>query len=122
MYSIHTVGETVSVPWTNRRIREVEGEVCGLASSLQERQRRYERSCEKLAGVRDISRTLAKCHMLLNEVRTLYFMKSCQLKVPCSAAVVSLCFIRCSICHSNLVRLVILVFISYLMYSWKLDH
>jgi hypothetical protein len=73
---IATASETVSGPWTNRRIREVEGEVCGLAGSLQERQRRYERSCEKLAGVRDISRTLAKCHMLLNEVS--YFMMSCQ--------------------------------------------
>jgi hypothetical protein len=71
------VGETVSAPWTNRRIREVEGEVCGLAGSLQERQRKYERSCEKLAGVRDISRTLAKCHMLLNEVRRFYFIMSC---------------------------------------------
>lgn len=51
----------------NRRLREVEGESSVLATSLQDRQRKYERSCEKLAGVREISRTLAKCHMLLNE-------------------------------------------------------
>lgn len=51
----------------NRRIREVEGEVSSLTTSLQDRQRKYERSCEKLAGAREISRTLAKCHMLLNE-------------------------------------------------------
>jgi Tumour suppressor protein len=53
----------------SRRMRDVEAETAALASSLHERQRRYERACEKLAGVRDISRTLAKCHMLLNEVR-----------------------------------------------------
>jgi hypothetical protein len=51
-------------------MRDVEAETAGLAAALQERQRRYERACEKLAGVRDISRTLAKCHMLLNEVST----------------------------------------------------
>jgi hypothetical protein len=57
-------------------MREVEGEVSGLAGSLQERQRKYERSCEKLSGVRDISRTLAKCHMLLNEVNLFFRYKS----------------------------------------------
>ena len=51
-----------------RRMREVEGETASLAAALQDRQRKYERGCEKLAAVRDISRTLAKCHMLLNEV------------------------------------------------------
>ncbi len=40
---------------------------------------------------------------------------ACQLKLPFICVVVSLYFIRCSNCHSNLV---ISVFISYLTYSW----
>ena len=46
----------------------MENEATGLTTVLQDRQRKYERGCEKLAAVRDISRSLAKCHMLLNEV------------------------------------------------------
>jgi len=51
----------------NKQIKEVENDVISLANTLQDRQKKYERHCEKLATVRDISRSLAKCHMLLNE-------------------------------------------------------
>jgi len=51
----------------NKKIKDVEGDVVSLTNSLQNRHRDYERSCERLSVVRDISRSLAKCHMLLNE-------------------------------------------------------
>jgi len=50
-----------------RQIKEVEQEVVTISNNFQDRQRKYEKHCEKLAVVRDISRSLAKCHMLLNE-------------------------------------------------------
>jgi len=50
-----------------KQIKEVENEVITIGNNLQDRQRKYEKNCEKLSVVRDISRTLAKCHMLLNE-------------------------------------------------------
>eukprot|EP00092_Neocalanus_flemingeri_P040995 GFUD01044638.1.p1 GENE.GFUD01044638.1~~GFUD01044638.1.p1 ORF type:complete len:248 (-),score=77.67 GFUD01044638.1:209-952(-) len=51
----------------NRKIREVDTAMGTVATGLQDRQKKYEKHCEKLAGVREVSRTLAKCHMLLNE-------------------------------------------------------
>lgn len=51
----------------NKKIREVDTSMSSIVSSLQERQKKYEKHCEKLASVREVSRTLAKCHMLLNE-------------------------------------------------------
>lgn len=50
-----------------RQIKEVENEVVTIGNNFQDRQKKYEKNCEKLSVVRDISRTLAKCHMLLNE-------------------------------------------------------
>jgi hypothetical protein len=51
----------------NKQIREVDTVVSGLASSLQDRQKRFAGHCIKLSGVREVSRGLARCHMLLNE-------------------------------------------------------
>jgi len=51
----------------NRKIREVDTTLASVTSALQDRQKKYEKHCEKLTGVREVSRTLAKCHMLLNE-------------------------------------------------------
>ena len=51
----------------NKKIREVDSSLSSILSNLQDRQKKYDKHCEKLSGVRDVSRTLAKCHMLLNE-------------------------------------------------------
>jgi len=48
-------------------VRECDAALASSTAGLVERQRRQERQCERLAGVRDLTRTLAKCHMLLNE-------------------------------------------------------
>jgi hypothetical protein len=53
--------------YINKKIREIETDVVAVTNNLQDRQKRYEKYCEKMSVVRDISRTLAKCHMLLNE-------------------------------------------------------
>ena len=51
----------------NRLVREVDTSLADITSKMVERQKKYEKHSEKLAGVREISRSLAKCHMLLNE-------------------------------------------------------
>ena len=51
----------------NRLVREVDTGLADITSKMVERQKKYEKHSEKLAGVREISRSLAKCHMLLNE-------------------------------------------------------
>jgi len=51
----------------NRKIREVDTAMVTVTSALQDRQKKYDKHCTQLAGVREVSRTLAKCHMLLNE-------------------------------------------------------
>ena len=51
----------------NRMVREVDTSLADITSKMVERQKKYEKHSEKLAGVREISRSLAKCHMLLNE-------------------------------------------------------
>ena len=51
----------------NRMVREVDSDMAQVTNILVDRQKKYERHCEKLAGVREVSRSLAKCHMLLNE-------------------------------------------------------
>ena len=51
----------------NRMVREVDSDMAAVTSAMVDRQKKYEKHCEKLAGVREVSRTLAKCHMLLNE-------------------------------------------------------
>jgi len=51
----------------NKRVKEVDGELAAVTAVLTERQKKYEKHCGKLATVRDISRSLARCHMLLNE-------------------------------------------------------
>jgi len=53
--------------YINKKIREIETDVVSVTNHLQDRQKKYEKYCEKMAVVRDISRSLAKCHMLLNE-------------------------------------------------------
>lgn len=53
--------------YINKKIREIETDVVAVTSNLQDRQKKYEKHCEKMPVVRDISRSLAKCHMLLNE-------------------------------------------------------
>ena len=51
----------------NRMVREVDTSLSEITSSMLDRQKKYEKGAEKLAGVREDSRSLAKCHMLLNE-------------------------------------------------------
>ena len=51
----------------NRMVREVDSDMAQVTNILVDRQKKYERHCEKVAGVREVSRSLAKCHMLLNE-------------------------------------------------------
>ena len=51
----------------NRMVREVDSDMAQVTNIMIDRQNKYERHCEKLAGVREVSRSLAKCHMLLNE-------------------------------------------------------
>lgn len=52
----------------NRQVREADSLLSSTTSSLCERQRKVERCVARLGpGVREVSRTLAKCHMLLNE-------------------------------------------------------
>ena len=51
----------------NRLVREVDTSLADITSKMVERQKKYEKHSEKLAGGREISRSLAKCHMLLNE-------------------------------------------------------
>ena len=51
----------------NRMVREVDSDMAQVTNILVDRQNKYEKHCEKLAGVREVSRSLAKCHMLLNE-------------------------------------------------------
>jgi len=53
--------------YINKKIREVEAQAVSITNHLQDRQKKYDKHCEKLSVVRDISRSLAKCHMLLNE-------------------------------------------------------
>ena len=51
----------------NRLVREVDNTVADITFKMVDRQKKYEKYTEKLAGVREVSRSLAKCHMLLNE-------------------------------------------------------
>ena len=51
----------------NRSIREADTALADITAKMVDRQKKYEKHAEKLAGVREVSRTLAKCHMLLNE-------------------------------------------------------
>jgi len=51
----------------NQQIREADAVTSSLASALAERQRRFAGHAARLAGVREVSRSLARCHMLLNE-------------------------------------------------------
>lgn len=51
----------------NKQVREVDAVTGSLVSGLQERQRRFAGHAARLAGVREVSRSLARCHMLLNE-------------------------------------------------------
>jgi len=51
----------------NRMVREVDTSLADITTKMVDRQKKYEKHAEKLAGVREVSRTLAKCHMLLNE-------------------------------------------------------
>ena len=51
----------------NKMIREVDTSLSEVTTAMVDRQKKYEKHCEKLAGVREVSRSLAKCHMLLNE-------------------------------------------------------
>ena len=51
----------------NRAIREVDNSLSDISAKMMDRQKKYEKHAEKLAGVREVSRTLARCHMLLNE-------------------------------------------------------
>lgn len=53
--------------YINKKIREIETDVVAVSNNLQDRQKKYEKHCEKIPVIRDISRSLAKCHMLLNE-------------------------------------------------------
>jgi hypothetical protein len=51
-----------------KRVRETDEATSKVTSSLVERQKVYAKHSEKLkTGVKDISKVLAKCHMLLNE-------------------------------------------------------
>lgn len=51
----------------NKQVREVDTTVASITGCLQDRQRKYSIHCSKLASVREVSRSLARCHMLLNE-------------------------------------------------------
>lgn len=51
----------------NKQVREVDASLASVVSALQDRQKRYAVHCTKLSAVREVSRTLARCHMLLNE-------------------------------------------------------
>jgi len=51
----------------NKMVREVDGAVSVVTSVFQDRHKKYQKHCERLGMVREISRNLAKCHMLLNE-------------------------------------------------------
>merc|ERR1712227_1170552 len=51
----------------NRMVREVDSDMAQVTNILVDRMKKYEKHCEKVAGVREVSRGLAKCHMLLNE-------------------------------------------------------
>ena len=51
----------------NRLVREVDTTLADITLKMVDRQKKYEKHTEKLAGVREVSRSLAKCHMLLNE-------------------------------------------------------
>jgi len=51
-----------------RMVRECDSSVSSVTQSLTERQKKVEGGLSRLApGVREVSRSLAKCHMLLNE-------------------------------------------------------
>lgn len=51
----------------NKQIREVDSTTAAVTSALQDRQKKYASHCTKLSTVREVSRNLARCHMLLNE-------------------------------------------------------
>jgi len=51
----------------NKQVREVDASLASVVSALQDRQKKYAVHCTKLSAVRDVSRSLARCHMLLNE-------------------------------------------------------
>jgi len=51
----------------NKQVREVDASLASVVSALQDRQKKYAVHCTKLSAVREVSRTLARCHMLLNE-------------------------------------------------------
>ena len=51
----------------NRQMREVDAVVSGIAQVLSERQKRRARVVEALHRAKEMSKTLSKCHLLLNE-------------------------------------------------------
>ena len=51
----------------NKQMREVDASLASSVSALQDRQKKYSAHCTKLSTVRDVSRTLARCHLLINE-------------------------------------------------------
>jgi len=51
----------------NKMVRDVDTAAASVTSAYQERHKKYQKHCERLGTVREVSRNLAKCHMLLNE-------------------------------------------------------
>lgn len=62
-------GATVSTEQAelNKRLRDIDRDVAEVAVRMEERHRRLAKYSEKLSRVRDMSKCLSKCHILLNE-------------------------------------------------------
>ena len=48
-------------------IREVDAKTASVLSDMTERQKTYARQAERLSKVEEMSKCVAKCHLLLNE-------------------------------------------------------
>ena len=49
------------------KIREVDGKTASVLADMTERQKTYARHAERLSRVEEMSQSVAKCHLLLNE-------------------------------------------------------
>ena len=50
-----------------KKIREVDADIANVTQRLVERQKSYNRHVERIKSVNEMSKTLNKCHLLLNE-------------------------------------------------------
>ena len=67
MYVSESCPPIISQAEIGHMIREVDAKTASVLANMTERQKTYARHAERLSRVEEMSQSVAKCHLLLNE-------------------------------------------------------